>query len=59
MLQRGFDEFKQVNQFVASIIRPYAPLHFEGGDRANRLAVVQSSSGTAIIQLRNSEDESY
>ena len=59
MLQRGFDGFKQVNQFVASIIKPYAPLHFEGGDRANKLAVVQSSSGTAIIQLRNSEDEYY
>ena len=59
MLQRGFNGFEKVNWFVASIIKPYAPLHFEGGDRANKLAVVQSSSGTAIIQIRHSEDECY
>lgn len=51
MHRMGYTSDDQVNAFVASIIKPYAPLHFEGGDRAHRLAVVQSSSGTAIIQL--------
>lgn len=56
MKQRGFNTISEVPNFVATIVNPYAPLHLEGGDQKHKLAVVQSSSGTAILQLRSPLD---
>lgn len=50
MLGKGFLSQDMVPDFVASIVRPNAPLHYEGRHDA-KLAVVQSASGTAILQL--------
>lgn len=59
MSKRGFEGLEQVPHFVASILRPGAPLHFEGGGHDTRLAVVQAVSGTVIIQQEERNDELY
>lgn len=61
MARKGFHAFTDVPAFVARVVRPGAPLHFEGGSRDERLAVVQSVSGTAILQLvqRPGQDHHY
>jgi hypothetical protein len=51
MSRKGFHSREQVADFVATIVKPAGPLHFEGTQRHVRLAVVQASSGTAILQL--------
>ena len=52
MESKGFSGLAEVPDFVATILRPRAPFFFEGGlDRKSRLAVVQSMSGTVILQL--------
>lgn len=57
MLQQGLSSLEDVPSFVAKIVRPRAPLHLEGGEhRDHKLAVVQSSSGTVILQLRLPQD---
>jgi hypothetical protein len=51
MSRKGFDHFHQVPDFVSTIVKPSGPLHFEGSFMRDRLAVVQSASGTAILEL--------
>lgn len=51
MAQRGLNGLPAVPAFVASILRPAAPIHAEGRKR-EKLAVVQSRSGTVILTLR-------
>lgn len=51
MARKGFSQFADVPAFVATVVRQGAPVHFEGGGRDERLAVVQAVSGTAILQL--------
>lgn len=51
MKTKGFMQFAQVPDFVSTIVKPGAPLHFEPVDDAKKLAVVQSVSGTVILKL--------
>jgi len=57
MRKRGLNNLDHVSEFVSMIVRPWAPLHLEGGHRNDRLTVVQSSSGTAILELREHDFE--
>ena len=52
MAKKGFLSIEQTPNFVASIIRPFAPVYLEGGTVRERLAVVQAVSGTVILELR-------
>lgn len=51
MKKKGFMQFEQVPDFVSTIVKPGAPLHFEPVGDAKKLAVVQSVSGTVILKL--------
>lgn len=53
MAQRGFLTENEVSGFVQTILKPWAPLHLEGeAGRTEKLAVVQSSSGTVVLGKR-------
>lgn len=53
MAQRGFMTEDEVSGFVQTILKPWAPLHLEGeAGRTEKLAVVQSSSGTVVLGKR-------
>lgn len=54
MAQRGFLTEDEVAGFVQTILKPWAPLHLEGeAGRTEKLAVVQSSSGTVVLGRRD------
>lgn len=58
MLQAGWTIFDHVPAYVASIVRTGTPLYFEGASYRNtRLIAVRSSTGTAILELREQRDE--
>jgi len=54
MEQAGFITKEDVPAYVATIVRPGSAIYYEGGyHKHQRVAVVRSSSGTAILELKH------
>lgn len=54
MEQAGFTSKKDVPAYVALIVRAGSAIYYEGGyNRHKRVAVVRSSRGTAILELKD------
>lgn len=57
MEQAGFSSIDDVPAYVATIVRAGTPIYFEGGYYSHqRVAVVNSSAGTAILEMKHSAD---
>ena len=57
MEQAGYSSKDDVPAYVATIVSPGTPIYFEGGShRSQRVAVVRSSAGMAILELKHTND---
>jgi hypothetical protein len=61
MLKAGFSEENQVADYVASIIEPGTPIFCEFSNMKNfqRLAVVKSARGLAILEFKGTVDDGH
>lgn len=58
LIRAGFLDETKVPAYVAAIVRPGSPVHFEGGrpDARTRVTIIRSSKGIAVLEFDEAPD---